>query len=181
MPETLAGRLLVAGPSILDPNFARTVVLMIEHGPDGAVGVVLNRPSTADVLEHLPGWFDAAVHPKVVFIGGPVGDTGGIGLARGSGGVPMDGWSTVLGLRPIDLSEDPTDTHGLDVRIFAGYSGWGAGQLEAELSVGGWVITDAEADDVFTDRPDLLWSQVLKRTGGRNALLATYPDDVRLN
>ena len=73
----LAGRLLVAVPGMLDPNFARTVVLMIEHSPEGAVGVVLNRPTQADLLDHLPAWWSAAVNPRVVFVGGPVGEGGG--------------------------------------------------------------------------------------------------------
>ena len=80
---SLAGRLLVAVRGMTDPNFARTVVLMIDHTPEGAVGLALNRPTQADLLDHLPGWWSAAVNPRVVFVGGPAGEGGGIGLARG--------------------------------------------------------------------------------------------------
>jgi len=176
-----AGRLLVAAPTLIDPNFARTVVLMLDHDDQGAVGVVLNRPTESDLLDTLPVWWDAAAIPKVVFIGGPVGDGGAVAIARGQGGVDMDGWASVLGLRVIDLSSDPDEGIDLSVRVFAGYSGWGPGQLEQELSSGGWFAVDASADDPFTSDPGRLWSTVLKRAGGRLAAVSTYPLDPRLN
>ena len=179
--ESLAGQLLVASPALLDPNFARSVVLIVEHSDSGAVGIVLNRPTDADVLDHLPGWWSAAANPQVVFIGGPVGDGGGIGLARGVGASPMEGWPEVLGMRAVDLEEEPTPDADLEARIFVGYSGWGAGQLEAELDIGSWVVVPGDPGDAFTAEPDQLWVAVLKRSGGRHAWLATYPTDPRVN
>lgn len=181
MAESTAGRLLVASPGMLDPNFARTVILMIEHDAEGAVGVVLNRPTDADLLDHLPVWWDVATLPKVVFVGGPVGEGGAIALGRGTGGADMEGWASVLGLRVIDLSSEPDDDVGLDLRVFAGYSGWGPGQLEQELSIGSWFIVDGAPDDAFTADPAGLWSAVLRRAGGRLSVVATYPPDPRLN
>lgn len=178
---SVAGRLLVSMPGMLDPNFSRTVVLMIEHSPEGAVGLVLNRPTKADLLDHLPGWWSAAVEPRVVFVGGPVGEGGGIGLARGSGSAPLEGWAEVMGVRAVDLEEEPGVDSGLEARVFTGYSGWGPGQLESEMSANGWFVVDAEPDDVFTSRPERLWEMVLKRAGGRYAWFSTYPADPRLN
>lgn len=179
--RSLAGRLLVATPGLLDPNFARTVVLVLEHDPEGAVGLVLNRPTKADLLDHVPVWWEVAAIPKVVFVGGPVGEGGAVALGRGAGGVDMEGWESVLGLRVIDLSSEPEDDVGLDLRVFAGYAGWGPGQLDEEIEVGGWFVVDASADDAFTPEPAGLWSRVLARAGGKYAIVATYPPDPRLN
>lgn len=179
--ESLAGRLLVAVPGMLDPNFTRTVVLMVEHTPEGAVGLVLNRPTEADLLDHLPAWWSAAVIPRVVFVGGPVGEGGGIGLARGTGSAPLEGWPEVLGVRAVDLEVEPDPDSGLEARVFTGYSGWGPGQLESELSSNGWFVVDALAEDVFTPNPEGLWEGVLRRAGGRYAWFSTYPVDPRQN
>jgi putative transcriptional regulator len=179
--ESLAGRLLVASPELLDPNFARAVVLLMEHDESGAIGIVLNRPTDADVLDHLPAWHTAAVNPRVVFVGGPVGEGGGIGLARGDGGVPLEGWASVLGVRAVDLGDDPDIDAPLEARVFVGYSGWGPGQLESEIATGSWLVVSGSQEDAFTHDPASLWSEVLERSGGRNALLSTYPIDPRLN
>lgn len=179
--ESIAGRLLVAMPGMVDPNFARTVVLVLEHTQEGAVGMVLNRPTKADLLDHLPGWWSAAVNPRVVFVGGPVGEGGGIGLARGEGSALLEGWPQVLGVRAVDLQAEPGPDSGLEARVFTGYSGWGPGQLESELEANGWFVVEAAADDVFNPRPENLWEEVLQRAGGRYAWFATYPADPRLN
>ena len=179
--QSLAGQLLVAVPGMTGPNFARTVVLMIDHMPEGAVGMVLNRPTQADLLDHLPGWWSAVVNPRVVFVGGPVGERGGIGLARGVGSAPLEGWPEVLGIRAVDLEAEPGADAGLEARVFTGYSGWGPGQLESELSSNGWFVVDGVADDVFTGVAGRLWEEVLRRTGGRYAWFATCPADPRMN
>ena len=180
--RSLAGRLLVAMPGMADPNFSRTVVLMMDHTAEGAVGLVLNRPTEADLLDLMPGWWSAAANPRVVFVGGPVGDGGGIGLARGDGAAPLQGWPEVLGVQAVDLEHEPGPDAGLEARVFAGYSGWGPGQLESELdSAFGWFVVDARTEGVFTPRPEKLWEEVLARTGGRYSWFATYPRDPRLN
>ena len=178
---SLAGQLLVAMPGMADPNFARSVVLMIDHTPEGAMGLVLNKPTKADLLDHLPGWWSVAVDPRVVFVGGPVGEGGGIGLARGAGSAPLKGWPEVLGIRAVDLEAEPGEDIGLEARVFTGYSGWGPGQLESEMSAHGWFVVNAVADDVFTPAPGRLWEEVLRRAGGRYAWFATYPVDPRQN
>jgi putative transcriptional regulator len=168
----IKGRLLVALPVLRDPNFDRTVVYMLEHSAEGAVGVVLNRPSPLTVAEPLDEWAALAAEPEVIFVGGPVGPSDAIGLGEG-----------VSGLSTIDLEEGPDAlVEPIDrVRVFAGYAGWGAGQLEDEIGAGAWLIVDTLPGDVMTDDPEQLWSDVLRRQGGRLAAVARFPRDTTLN
>jgi putative transcriptional regulator len=183
--DSLRGRLLVAGPSLIDPNFFRTVVLVLEHTDDGALGIVLNRPSPMRVADPLPRWEPVAAAPAVVFVGGPVGD----GVAIGIGSVPARpdgedaGFQPVVGtLASVDLAREPDEIAPVEwIRVFAGYAGWAAGQLEEELELGGWLVVDALADDVSSSDPAGLWRAVLKRQPGRVAWLANFPDDPRAN
>ena len=172
--HSLAGYVIVASPHLLDPNFFRTVVLLLEHDEDGAVGVVLNRPSTSGLGDELPGWESLLAEPPVVFVGGPVEPQTAIGLAEGVEGSP------VAGVGIVDLSAPPGDLLA-PVRVYAGYAGWGPGQLEDELAEGGWIVAEAIAPDVFAFEPDSLWRAVLKRQPGPTALLATFPVDPSLN
>jgi putative transcriptional regulator len=172
------GQLLVASPILLDPNFVRTVILVLQHDQEGAVGVVLNRPSGEEVLRHLPEWAPRLEDPAVVFIGGPVDPAVAIGVVRTTR--PAEP-TAVSGVGMVDLEEDPASVGAGPVRIFSGYAGWGAGQLEAELAEGAWVVVPANAEDVFTDRPSALWSEVLKRQGGKLAMMASFPLDPSLN
>ena len=181
MSVSFAGRLIVASPLLVDPNFDLTVLLLLEHGPDGALGVILNRPSPLPVSDALPDWAEAAAGPPVVFAGGPVERDALIALGRPGAG--NDG-GLVLGLHSVDLDAQPALVRagGVDAtRIFAGYAGWSAGQLDRELADEAWWLVDAEVGDVFTDAPDQLWSRVLRRAGGRLALYAHYPDDLSAN
>lgn len=175
----------MATPVIDDPNFERTVVLVLEHGPAGALGLVLNRPTEVHVDEPLPGWGPWAASPGVVFSGGPVEQHQAVALAEvGTGSVPVDGFEPVVGrVGTVDLSKDPSAT-GIDVtwvRVFAGYAGWGSGQLEGELGVGAWFVVDAEPDDVRSERPGTLWSAVLSRQSQPLAWFARYPEDPAVN
>lgn len=174
--DRLAGRLLIASPTLEDPNFFRTVVLLLQDDEEGAVGVVLNRRSAEPIENHLPAWAPVAAEPQVVFVGGPVEPAVAIGLTAGE---PAAEASALPGVRMVDF-EGPDPTTG-PVRIFSGYSGWSASQLEAELAEGAWMVVEAQVDDVFTDQPDGLWSAVLKRQDGSLRLLATFPDDPSLN
>lgn len=178
----LKGKLLVASPPLVDDNFDRTVVLLLEHSGDGALGVVLNRPGDTELPEPLESWSRWLTAPQVVFGGGPVEPDAVIGLARSPSG-PTEHWVPVLGpIGTVDLSADPDDVPPLDaLRIFRGYAGWGAEQLEGELASGAWIVADAEPGDAFTDEPLLLWRSVLRRQGGRIAWLANFPDDVSAN
>lgn len=273
---TLSGRLLVASPHLVDPNFHRTVVLLLDHDDEGAFGVVLNRPLPVEVDAVLPGWQDVVSHPDGLFQGGPVGLDGALGIAvpaadparrrprsatapaptppasevpptasptapaedrssdawpgdRSSDAWPGDGSSDPLpgdrssdplpgdlsssplaGALPpggargdgtaqppddhlvdrftglfglVDLDADPSTVVGrfTGLRIFAGHSGWGGGQLEEEIGEGAWFVVPSEPTDVFTADPETLWSRVLHRQGGDLAMLAHYPPDLRLN
>ena len=177
------GRLLVATPELGDPNFDRTVVLLLEHTPEGAVGVVLNRPSGTTLTEagaDWGGWDTFAAPPDVVFVGGPVARTAVIAVARTVEG-KTDGFQPVLGdhVGIVDLGLEPGDVDA--VRLFAGYAGWGGGQLEAEIAAGGWFILDALPSDPWSAEPEELWREVLRRQGGRLALFAACPPDPSLN
>lgn len=178
------GRLLVATPVIGDPNFERTVVLLLEHGDDGAFGLVLNRPSDLDLLDLLPEWSGVATSPRVVFVGGPVEPQQAISLARADPARTGPAWRPLVGdIGTLDLDRTPAEVGpGLvELRVFAGYAGWGAGQLEGEIAAGAWFVVDAEPADVFAKHPDELWSQVLGRQEGVTAWFARYPDDPSSN
>lgn len=182
--SALTGKLLVASPGLVDPNFARTVVLVCEHTDEGALGVVLNRPSEAPIPGELAAWQEVLVRPPVVFVGGPVVQEGVLGLATVRGTPPEDAWHPVLGpLGTLDLRERPEFLGAAvdRVRVFAGHAGWAPGQLESELEAGGWFVCDADPEDALTPEPDALWGFVLRRQGGRLALVSTYPEDPSLN
>lgn len=183
--EDLVGRLLVAMPALVDPNFARSVVLVLAHdADDGAIGVVLNRPSETQVAHTLPMWEPHAAHPRVVFVGGPVGLTAAIGVARGARDEPVPGWAPIVGrLGTFDLATDP-DELASDIeslRVFSGYAGWGPGQLEEEVQEGAWLAIEGAPDDVLCADPERLWRLVLRRQGGRTAWLANRSPDPTLN
>jgi putative transcriptional regulator len=193
--RSLKGRLLVATPVVGDPDFTRAVVLVLDHGPEGALGVLLNRPTDLAVLDPMPAWDDLAADPAVVFLGGPVDQGAAIGLARrglvappaaaaGSGADgEVGGWSEVLGdIGTFDLNRSPLDDAAIEeVRIFVGYAGWGPGQLEDELALDAWITVDAHPTDVLSDEPDQLWSRVLHRQGGHLTVLSYLPADPSLN
>jgi putative transcriptional regulator len=178
------GRLLVATPTLQDPNFSRTVVLMLEHSEEGALGVVLNRPSELALAEALPEWGDLAATPPVVFAGGPVSPESAIGLGRCDTDGAVDGWAPVgLGVGTVDLGRAPRDlpVRVEEVRVFAGYAGWTSGQLDAELAVDGWFVVDADPLDAFAAQPDQLWTSILRRQRGRLAVFANAPPNPSVN
>lgn len=186
MEDSLRGRLLVASPDLDDPNFARAVVLMLEHNREGALGLVLNRPTDRGLTEPLPSWAPIAAEPAVVFVGGPVQPEAAIGLGRriegtGSGG---EGFAALFGdvgtvdlERPPDGVVPPVDR----VRVFAGYAGWGPGQVEGELAADGWFVVDAEPSDPWARDADDLWREVLRRQRGPLRVFADFPTDPAQN
>jgi putative transcriptional regulator len=178
MAGSLAGSLLVASPWLLDPNFARTVVLLLQHDEDGAVGVVINRPSAEPGVDHLPEWGSRLEEPSLVFVGGPVQPAVAIGVVRSSS--PLES-NAFPGVGLVDLGADPASIPAGPLRVYSGYSGWGPGQLEMEMEEGAWTVVMAEVGDVFTEEPADLWSNVLRRQGGRIAMLASFPHDPSLN
>ena len=165
MTDGLSGRLLIAGPSLGDPNFDRTIVYLLEHASEGALGVVLNRPSALEVRETLPQWTGTAAPPGVIFSGGPVEADAVLGLARVRDATDCAGWTSIDGvLAGVD-----------EVRIYLGYAGWGAGQLDEEVGAGAWFVVEPGPDDVFNPAPDRLWGEVLRRDAARNAMAAGNP------
>ena len=181
--RSLTGRLLVASPILLDPNFARTVVLVCRHDEDGAFGLVLNRPLAAPIGPHVRAWGLPLVSPDVVFAGGPVEPD--VAFALGSGREidaarwvmePLPG----VGLLSLDTLDDSPVVLERG-RIFSGYAGWGARQLEGEILEEGWFVVDARPDDVFTADPARLWHDVLRRQPGELAMFASFPPDPGLN
>jgi putative transcriptional regulator len=183
--RSVARRLLVAMPGLRDPNFARTVVFVIEHDLEGAVGLVLNRPTDATVAEALPDWAPLTAPPGVAFVGGPVQQHEAVfGLARVARVDDSDAWQPLLGrIGTVDLGRDPVAVRAdLEaVRVFAGYSGWGPGQLDEELALDGWYVLDPLPDDLLTHDPAGLWRRVLRRQGGDLAVAANFPDDPAQN
>lgn len=177
---SLRGRLLVSTPGLRDPNFDRTVVLVLEHDEGGALGLVLNRASRTPVGEVLPAWQDIASEPDVVFVGGPVDPSAAICLGSCRPGATSEAIQLVTPfVGVVDLDTDPAlITHEVAyVRIFAGYAGWGAGQLDEEIESDGWFVVDALPGDAFSPMPGVLWPAVLRRQPGRLALFSTYPED----
>lgn len=185
MSEDLTGRLLLATPTLEDPTFRRTVVLVLNHDDDGALGVVVNRPLEVEVAAVLPDWQPYLTAPGVLFQGGPVSLDSALGLVAvpGDDKEPLGVRRIIGSLGLVDLDTPPevvvAELSGL--RIFAGYAGWSEGQLESEISEGSWFVVDSEARDAFSDEPEELWRSVLRRQGGDLALVATYPEDPSLN
>ena len=182
MPESVRGQLLIAGPALRDPNFWRTVVLIVEHTDEGALGLVLNRPSEttiSDAVPELDGLLDGA---NEVFVGGPVQPSGVIVLARfeNPDDAALLAFEDVGVLGMAEGAEQPTD--GVrNGRAFVGHAGWGPGQLDGELERGDWILEPAATADAFTSDPLDLWAEVLTRKGGSYALIARMPVDPSLN
>ncbi|MGA8218514.1 MAG: YqgE/AlgH family protein [Solirubrobacterales bacterium] len=174
MSESLNGRLLIASPSMPD-YFNRTVILMVEHSEEGAFGLVLNRPSETTVGESSPELAELIGDEHVLHIGGPVQPNAV--TAIGDHLDPAGATKLIVGtVGMVDLENPPELSR---MRVFAGYAGWGAGQLEGELEQEAWIIEGAHPDDPFGDGD--LWADVLARKGGEFALLARMPPDPSVN
>jgi putative transcriptional regulator len=180
--DTLRGTLLVATPSLLDPNFRRTVLLIGEHGDEGAMGVVLNRPSPVAVADAVPPLAGLVDDTDLVHVGGPVQPQAIVVLGDFSD--PGEAGALVLGsigFLPGEI-ESADDVGSLArARVFAGYAGWGPGQLEDEIAEESWILEQALPEDVFTLEPEALWSTVLDRKGGAYSVLARMPLDPSRN
>jgi len=180
--DSVRGQLLVAGPALLDPNFWRTVVLVVEHTEEGALGLVLNRPSETSVGEAVPQLAELLEPEERLFIGGPVQPSSVIVLARFEDAtdaalLAFDDIG-VLGTGP---SADELSAGVRAGRAFLGHAGWGAGQLDDELERGDWILEPARREDAFAEDPQELWPDVLTRKGGSYALVARMPADPSMN
>jgi len=180
--DSLKGRLLIATPTLLDPNFRRTVVLLLEHTEEGAIGVVLNRPSDTEAREAVPDLRAVLLDDEPIFLGGPVQPETVIALADHTD--PLDGDGAICGsIASLEFDDDPDRLQASvsRARVFAGYAGWDSGQLEGEIEEEAWFTEEALPGDVFSSDPEHLWSHVLERMGSQYRLLARMPDDPRLN
>jgi putative transcriptional regulator len=185
MTDLSAGRLLVATPALLDPNFADSVVLLLDVDEQGALGVVLNRPSPVLVDDVLADWGDVVDEPEVLFRGGPVSVEGALAVGRladpAAAPVGFRGLFGEVGIIDLDAPVELVGAGLRDLRIFAGYAGWGAGQLEAEVEEGSWYVVPVEPGDLFRADPRGLWRDVLRRQPGELAWHSTRPADPELN
>ncbi|HZQ63630.1 MAG TPA: YqgE/AlgH family protein [Gaiellaceae bacterium] len=180
--ESLKGRLLVASPSLFDPNFRRTVVLVTEHTEDGAAGLVLNRLSETAVVDAVPDLAPLVDDDERVYVGGPVQQSAVLVLAEFED--PAEAATLVVdrvGFVPGDGDFALLAVATRRARVFAGYAGWGADQLEAELEEASWIVEDAEGLDLFPEPEVDLWSTVLRRKGGVYRVVASMPEDPSLN
>lgn len=179
--ETLRGQLIVASPELEDPNFQRTVVLITEHGEEGAMGIVLNRPSDAEVADVVPDLATIATD-EPIFVGGPVQPDALVVLGEFSDPAKA-AWIVVSEVGLVSAATDLEDLPDAvrRGRVYAGFSGWGPGQLEAELEEESWFVEAPIPRELFPDDPATLWSDVLERKGGQYALVARMPEDPSLN
>jgi putative transcriptional regulator len=179
--ESLRGQLLIAGGALFDPNFRQAVVLIGEHNEEGALGVVLNRASSLAVVEAFPALAELAGADERLYVGGPVQPSSPVLLAE----LAHPDFADLLVFDSIGfLVGDVKPEAGRAIqraRVFAGYAGWGSGQLEAEMAQGSWILAPARAEDVFTSDPASLWRTVLERKGGKYRRLATMPFDPSVN
>lgn len=182
--RSLKGRLLVASSQLGDPNFFRSVVYMLEHGERGALGLVLNRPTSIELTHADTRWSDIATPPALAYTGGPVEPDAAIGLVRVREGASPPEWTASSGrIGTIDLNAEPeTLRDDLEAfRLFFGYSGWGSEQLDSEINSGAWVVVDAAAHDILTPNPANLWHQVMQDRQQRPDRPRTLPPDPSLN
>jgi putative transcriptional regulator len=184
MTDSLRGKLLLAAPALKDPNFDRSVVFIAEHSDEGAMGLVINRPSDAPVTDAIPDltWV-ATTGDDLVYVGGPVAPNGVIVLAE------WEDPAQAVVLVDDDLGFVPGDVEDTDAlaaavrraRVYAGHAGWGPGQLEDELAEDAWIVESPLREELFSDDPEGLWAAVLRRKGREFALLSTMPPDPSLN
>lgn len=179
--ERLGGKLLISNATLFDPHFRRTVVLIGHHDDEGAVGVILNRPLEVSVDEAVPALADLVPPGDLLFEGGPVQPDAAVVVAEFDD--PSEAGLVALGsIGFLPAEADPDDLGGIRrARVFAGYAGWSAGQLEDELHEDAWLVIDAVAEDVFHDEPERLWGDVVTRMGPDYALLRTMPADPSVN
>lgn len=178
--ESLRGQLLVSSPSLVDPNFRKTVVLIAHHDDEGAMGLVLSRPSSVPAAEAVPLLDGLPGAEGPVFVGGPVQPQAFMVLAEF--GDLEDSVAPIfdhIGFMSADA--EPEELSIRRVRLFAGYAGWGAGQLEAELEEPAWLVVPAEGGDPFFDDPDVLWRAAVSRAGASVWLMQNMPYDPGLN
>ncbi len=180
--DTLKGQLLLASPALFDPNFRRAVILVTEHTDEGAAGLVLNRPSETSVVDAVPELLPLVGEEERVYVGGPVQESAVLVLAEFDD--PDDAAMLItgdIGFVPGDGDFDLLAAATRRVRVFAGYAGWGPGQLEAELDEASWIVEASPEPDFFPEPEEDLWGTVLRDKGGVYRVVAMMPDDPSVN
>jgi putative transcriptional regulator len=179
--ESLSGSLLIAGSALWDPNFRRAVILVGHHDEEGAVGVVLNRSAEVPVHDAVPPLAELVDVGESLFLGGPVQPESAVVVADFQDPDSAD----VVAFGSIGFLPEEVDARMLGglrrARVFAGFTGWGPGQLEGELEEGSWILEPALPADVFTADPDGLWQRVLARKGRQYDVLRLMPADPSTN
>lgn len=184
--EPEPGMLLVSAPGMFSPEFARTVVLVLEHDADHTLGVVLNRRSEVAVANVMDaGWAELAAKPQAVHIGGPVSPQSAVALGVTAAGASENPYLNRLANRLVlvDLNASPVELASeLDgIRIFAGYAEWAPGQLDDEILRGDWFVTPALPSDVVAPAGADLWGDVMRRQAMPLPLFATFPANLEDN
>ena len=183
--DPVPGDLLVASVLLADGIFNQTVILVLDSDDDGALGVILNEISQTPLDAVLPEWARSVSEPQLLFHGGPVSPNGAICIASVlDGGEEPPGWRRLfenVGLLHLDTPIEIVAGAYRDLRIFAGYAGWSAGQLQSELAQGMWHVIAASYSDVFSTSPLDLWRGVLRRQPGELSFFATWTEDPELN
>jgi putative transcriptional regulator len=182
--SSVRGQLLVATSAIEAGPFRRAVVYLLDHDDEGALGVIVNRPLESEVADVLPDWSAMVNAPDCLFEGGPVSMDAAlaIGVVTDANQHPVS-WRQMAGrIGLVDL-DGPAPVPGefLGLRVFAGYAGWSAGQLESEIAEGSWLVVPAMDSDLTSAVPERLWAEVLRRQVGETRYWSTLPDDPGLN
>lgn len=182
------GRLLVAMPALGDPNFDHTIVMIVGGYEDGYQGVIINESTHEDVMSTVPDWWQLAAVPRAIHRGGPCDSELVLCLAIGRHDLDIVGVEPVYRFASqtvyrLEGAVDPDATIGklAGVRMFRGYAGWSAEQLETEIAEGAWLCVPSEPTDVITAQPARLWREVLERQAGPAAFLRTCPANPERN
>jgi putative transcriptional regulator len=177
MSESLRGQFLIAGCQLRDPNFFKSTVLVVEHGTEGAMGLVVNRPLSVTVAHALTGHLELPHNRDLLYLGGPV-EPAALFVVHDCGAADPDELPVVPGVymgSSAEIFEEivcPKQTEALPhYRVFCGYAGWGPGQLEEEMARGDWLTVPAHSQYVFHSDPYSVWDELVARAYREKRLL----------
>ncbi len=188
MANALRGQLLIASRKLRDPNFFKTVVLMVEHGDHGAMGLVINRPSSVTVTDALAGHFEFPDSREVVYIGGPV-EPAALFLLHDSQEMDVGEPPIVPGVFVGSsgtafehvIRSVADGTRGIRYRVVCGCAGWAPGQLEGEIGRGDWLLAPASAEFAFPENPYVLWNELMQQQSQRKPIVRRTTDHPEWN